>query len=214
MGVDELIAGRRHRREDPEPAEGIVARALTKGAGRNARAADAVVAVTPGDGVALELVLSALVPKADSRPLRLEIVNRDVGHLEEQREIRVEPREDQILDDLGLAVDRDRSAAGELAERNAMALAVELELDAVVDDPLPLQAVADTGVDEEVRRALLEHTGADTMLDVVSAAVLEHDGLDAFAVKEVREHQPGGTGADDRDLGAHQLEGSSSSNTR
>ena len=95
-----------------------------------------------------------------------------------------------------------------------MALAVELQLDAVVDDPLPLQAVADTGVDEEVRRALLEHAGADTMLDVVSAAVLEHDGLDAFAVEQVREHQPGGTGADDRHLGAHQLEGSSSSNTR
>ena len=56
-----------------------------------------MVAVTPGDNVALELVLRAVVPKADARPLRLEIVNGDVGHLEEQREISVEPREDQVL---------------------------------------------------------------------------------------------------------------------
>jgi hypothetical protein len=142
-------------------------------------------------------------------------VNGDVGHLEEQREISVEPRCDQVLDDLGLAVDRDRAAAGELAQWDAMTLAVELELDAVVDDSLPPQALADTGIDEQVGRSLLEHAGADTMLDVVSAAVLQHDRLDAFAVKKVREHQPGGAGADDRHLRAHQAAGGSvSSSTR
>ena len=95
-----------------------------------------------------------------------------------------------------------------------MAVAVELELDAVVDDPLPLQAVADTGADEQVRRTLLEDAGADTMLDVVSAAVLEHDRLDALSVQELRKRKPRRTGADDHDLSAHQLEGSSSSSTR
>ena len=58
---------------------------------------------------------------------------------------RVEPRGDQILDHLRLAVDDDRPAAGELAHRHVVALAVELEVDAVVDDPLAVQTLADSG---------------------------------------------------------------------
>ena len=58
------------------------------------------------------------------------------------------------------------AAARELAQRDAVALAVELQLDAVVDDALALQPLADARLDEQIDRALLEHAGADPVLDV------------------------------------------------
>ena len=167
-------------------------------------AAHAVVAVAAGDDVALQLAPAALVREADAGPLGLEIVDGDVGHLEEQRQARVEAEADQVLHDLGLAVDHDRAPAGQLAQRDPMPLAVELELDAVVDDALALQALARARLDEEIDRALLEHAGPDSLLDVVAAAGLEHDRLDALALEQLRERQPGRPGADDADLRPHQ----------
>ena len=50
---------------------------------------------------------------------------------------------------------------------------VEAQLDAVVHEPLALQAVADPGSREQIDRALLEHARADPLLDVLAAAGLD-----------------------------------------
>ena len=81
-----------------------------------------------------------------------------------------------------------------------VALAVELEVDAAVDDALAVQPLADAGVAEQVDRALLEHAGADPLLDVLARAVLEHDRLDPLAREQLREREPGRARADDGDL--------------
>ena len=88
-------------------------------------------------------------------------------------------------------------------EVDAVALALELQLDAVVDEPLAPQPLADARLDQEVDRALLEHAGADAALDVLAAARLEHDRVDPAQVQKVREHEPGRAGADDADLRPH-----------
>ncbi len=62
---------------------------------------------------------------------------------------------------------------------------------------------------EQVDGALLEHAGADAVLDVVAVARLEHDALDARDLEQAREREPGRAGADDPDLGS-QLPSSSS----
>ena len=54
---------------------------------------------------------------------------------------------------------------------------------------------------EQIDRALLQHAGADTLLDIVAAARLEHDRLDARDLEQPRQREPGGAGADDPDLG-------------
>ena len=51
-------------------------------------------------------------------------------------------RIDQVLDDLLLPVDRDR-AAGQIGQRDPVPLAVEAQLDAVVDEPLGVHARAE-----------------------------------------------------------------------
>ncbi len=71
----------------------------------------------------------------------------------------------------------------------------------MVDDPLPQEAVPDAGVDEQVRRPLLQDPRADALLDVLAAAVLEHDRLDALQLEQPGERQPGRPRADDSDLG-------------
>jgi hypothetical protein len=175
-----------------------------------------VEAVAAGDEVALELVRRAVVPERDPRPLRLDPVERDAVDLEQERRARGEARLDQVLDDLRLAVDDDRLAVRQVAERDAVPLAVELELDPVVDDPLALQAIADARGDEEIGGALLEDARTDPRLDVLAASVLENDALDALALEEPREGQPGGAGPDDADLRAQPVRqpAPSSSSTR
>jgi hypothetical protein len=208
--VDELADRGRDRREDSQPAERVLARELGEHAGRDARAADAVEAVAAGDHVALERLGRAVVAERQPGPLGLEVGDRDVVDLEQQRPAGVEPRLDQILDDLGLAVDDDR-LPGQLVERDAMTLAVELELDAVVDDSLALHPLAHPRLGEQVGGSLLEDAGADPRLYILAGAALDHHRVDALEVQEVRERQARGAGADDPDLRPRHAAPSSSS---
>ena len=56
---------------------------------------------------------------------------------------------------------------------------------------------------EQVDRALFENAGADALLHVLAALRLDHDGLDALQVEQVREQQAGRSGADDAHLRAN-----------
>jgi hypothetical protein len=66
-----------------------------------------------------------------------------------------------------------------------------------------VEPLGDVRLVEEVDRRLLENPRPDPPLDVVAAAQLEDDRLDAGQVQEVREHQPRRAGADDADLRPH-----------
>ena len=81
----------------------------------------------------------------------------------------------------------------------------------MVDDALAVHPRADARPAQQFGGARLEHPGADPGLDVLAAAVLEDDGVDALVVEQVRERQPGRAGADDPDLGPHQPSAASSS---
>ena len=52
--------------------------------------------------------------------------------------------------------------------------------------------------------ALLQHARADALLDVLAAARLEHDRVDALELEQLRQHEPGRPRAHDADLRAHQ----------
>ena len=84
-----------------------------------------------------------------------------------------------------------------------MPLAVEAQLDAVVDEALGVHPLADADLVHQVHRALLEHAGAHALLDVLAVARLEDHGLDAPQLQQPAEHQAGGAASDDRHLGTH-----------
>ena len=116
-----------------------------------------------------------------------------------------EARGYQILHDLVLSVHRDRAAAGELGEREAMAFAVELQVNAMVDESFAVHPLSDAHGTKEIHGAVLEHACALPSLDVRPVAVLDDDRVDAGTMEQVAEREPGRSGADDGDLGASPL---------
>ncbi len=145
----------------------------------------------------------AVLAVANLRLLGVKVVETDGFGLEDDLPARVEPGGDEVLDDLVLAVHRDRTPSGELVHVDAVALPTEPQLDAVMDHTLLLHTVTDTRLVQQVDRVLLQHARPDPLLDVVAAADLEHDRLDALQVQKVREHKPRRSGPDDPDLCAH-----------
>ena len=83
-----------------------------------------------------------------------------------------------------------------------MAPAFEAELDAVVDQPLGLDAICQARRAEDIDDALLEDARAHARDHILLGAILEHDRLDALLVEKMGEQQPGRSGADDADLGS------------
>ena len=127
-------------------------------------------------------------------------MHTDVAHLEEDLLARVEARLDEVLDDLVLRVDRDRTPAGEPAEIDAMAAPAEAQLDAVMDEAFALEPLAHARLDQEVDGSLLEEARADALLHVLAAVEFEHGRADALQVQQVRQQQPRRPGPDDCNL--------------
>ena len=199
VGVDQLVGERRNLGEDSQPAERIDALVRADGIGRHALPADAVEAVTAGDEVAVDVVGNAAAGERHARPVRVDAFDRDLLRLVEHRATRGSARIAQIARDLRLAIDGHRMAAQRL-QVEALDPAAEGELHAVVDQALAVQARADAGGVEQLHGAALEQPGTDPRLDVVAGPALEHDGVDAMAVQQLREQQARGARADDGDL--------------
>src|SRR4029077_5277574 len=207
VGIDDLVHRGLDLGEDPEPTEGVVALEAAEHSRGDRPAADAVEAVASGEDLALELPRPSVVDEADTRPIGRQVVPSDVAGLEEEWQPALDTRTDQILDDLRLAVNHDR-ASRELAERQAMTLALEREVDPVVHDPLTFEPDADADLAEQVGVPLLDHTGADPLLAVLAAARLDDDRLDPLGREDPGQGQPSRAGADDADLGLHSLSAS------
>ncbi len=92
--------------------------------------------------------------------------------------------------------------AGQLGERDPVVGAVEAQREPVVRQALRVEPVAEAGLAQQFDGGMLQHARADPLLDVLAAAPLEHDGVDAGPVQQVGQHEPGGAGADDADPGA------------
>ena len=202
IGVDQFVFGRRRFGQDPDPAERIFAIIGRERGGRNARPANAVKTVAAADEVAGELFLLAVVAEANFRRAAGEIVHAHVARLEQNLPAVGEPPLGQVLHHLLLAVD-GHALADELAEIDVVQGAAEGKIDAVVEHAFALHARAGAGLDQEVARPLFDQAGADAAFDVIAASVFQDDALHALEVEEMRQHQPGGPGADDTDLRAH-----------
>src|SRR5262245_65933799 len=101
-------------------------------------------------------------------------MNAHVLDLEDYLCARVDPRIDQVLDDLGLAVDRDGAPAGQFMHIDAMATPAKTQFDAVVDEPLSPHPLADARFVEDVHRALLQQARPDHALHILPAAGFDH----------------------------------------
>ena len=107
----------------------------------------------------------------------------------------------QVLENFTLGIDGDAFSAGELSEVNAVAAAFKAQLDSVVNQAFAFQAFPEAHRGEQVDRPLFEDAGPDPFLNVLSAAILDHDRLDPFEIQEVRQHKTGRSRTNDAHLG-------------
>src|SRR5205814_2452887 len=104
--------------------------------------------------------LNALVLEFHMGGSSMKIKNADILRLVDGGRAGGGARVHQVLRHLGLAVDDD-VAPGEPLEVDAKAPPGEGKLEAPVDEALGAQALADAGLVEQIRAALLEQSGAD-----------------------------------------------------
>ena len=198
--VDQLLRGRRRCGQDAEPGEGIDPLEDAQHALRDRRPADAVEAVAAGDEVAVELAHLAVIAEADRGLVAVEVVQAHGLRLEQDLAAGRQPRGDQVLHHLVLAVDRDpapagrarRSRCGGRCRRSAARSRRWTRPSRCMRSPTPVSSGG--------RRALLQHAGADALLDMPARARLQHDGLDALQMQQMRQQQAGRPGSDDPDL--------------
>src|SRR5689334_15748231 len=198
--VDQLVRYRRRVGEDAEPAERVDALVGGDAIFRNARAAHAVVAVAPGDEVALQPMLAAVLAPRHARRGGVEIVRSNLVRFVDRRAAEIAARIHEVVRDFGLAVDDDPLAARQAMQVDAMAGVAERQLDAVVEKPFATHARAYAGLVEQVGRRLLEHAGSDAAQYVLAAASFQDDVVNAGAMQQLTEQQSRRPGADDRDL--------------
>ena len=207
--IDQLMRDGPGMAQDAKPGEGVDAVINAQDVVRDRAAADAVEAVAAADEGAVQHLRHAVMGEADLRVVAGHVMHGDVRHVEQDRRIGParaggQPRGDEILHHLLLAVD-GHDLAGEIGERNAMAHAVEAQLDAMMREALRVQAVRHPRLGQRIDAALFQQPRAHALLDIAARARLQHHGLDARQMQQMRQQQPRRTRADDADLGAHEF---------
>jgi hypothetical protein len=71
-----------------------------------------------------------------------------------------------------------------------------------VDQPLAQHPFAHLCLQEQIDGSLFQNAGTNAADNVLAAAALEHDIIDAVQLQQLREQQTGRSGADDCDLGS------------
>src|SRR5215468_3446772 len=84
-------------------------------------------------------------------------------------------------------------------------LAGELQVDAAVLKPLPIEPVGQPSLAQQPHATILDHAGPLPRLTVSPAADLDHDGVHPAKRKQMRQQQPGRARPDNAYLRAHLL---------
>src|SRR6202022_1090931 len=174
VGVDELVGGRRCPGKDAEPGKGIAA---LVGFGSECRAGDAVRAIAARHELAGKGCLFAVAAVSDAGMVIVDALDRGCLGLEPDLAPVRQALFDEVLDYFLLAINGD-AATGQPAEIDAVFLAGEAQLDAVVREAFACHALAHAGRDEQIGGSLFQDTRPYSPLDVVPAAALKHDGRD------------------------------------
>jgi hypothetical protein len=143
----------------------------------------------PGDAVAVDEGDHRLVP---------DLPDPRVAHPEADIPAITRSRVGQVDEDVGLGIE-PHGRTHEMLEVDPVALAPEAQLDALVLGAMGQDATVDAGIGEEPDAVLLQDARPMGVLDLMSSTGVDGDRVDAALRQEVREHEAGGTRADDTD---------------
>jgi len=157
-------------------------------------------AVAPSNEIASQFVGYAILSKSDFRLGAIEIMHADVFDLEQDLSASGDAGIGQIFDDLVLGIDGDSFSTGEVFEIDAMTVAMEAQLDSIVNQAFTLHPLAHSHFHEQINRALLQDAGTDALLNVLAATVLDHDRVNSLQMEKVGKDETGWSGTYDSDL--------------
>jgi hypothetical protein len=161
-----------------------------------------VEAVTARDGVAADLVpFASGVGVAEHGVIAVQAGHFGRRDLELHRGAGRQPRPDQVLDDLGLRVDRDPPATSQVTEVQMVPLPRELQVDAAVLKAFGVHPLAEAHLAEQFHRAGFEQPCPLPRLAVGSTAVLHHHRVNTAQREQVGQQQASRTSADYAYLG-------------
>ena len=161
-------------------------------------------AVAARDEVAFDLMHLAIFFIAHLGVLAVETDRLHVLRLVNRGQALLGPHFHEIARHLGLAIHHHALATGKAMQVDAVALALEQQLDTVMGQAFLIHAGVGTRRLEQVHRDLFKHAGANAAQHVVGAALLEDDVVDASLVQQLAQKQARGARADDGDLSAHE----------
>ena len=172
---------------------------------RHRRAPDAVEAVARRDHVGVDVVPDTVDGELDRRCAALEIVyGYVVGGREEGFASDLTESVDEVGDDLGLPIDVG------VARRQSMEVevvrgAIEADIEPLVYQRLTMEPFGYPEFGENVDGRILDDTCTHTRANVVLGLTFEHHGVDPLAGEHVRQREPRGACADDRDLSSSRM---------
>lgn len=110
----------------------------------------------------------------------------------------------QIGGDLGLPINGDAAAAA-AQQIDTLALTVQGQFEAVMQQAFALQPLADASALQQFHTALLQYPGADARQHMLGRLPLDDDAIDAGEPQQFAQQQARWPGADDRNLRSHAL---------
>jgi len=129
-------------------------------------------------------------------------MHADAVDLKQNLAARGEASVGEILDDFMLRVDGDSLSSRQILEIDAVTASPEAQLDSIVDQAFALHPLTHSDLCEQVNRALFQYPSADAFLNVLPAAIFDHDRVNSLQMKKVGKHQTGRSSAHDSDLSA------------
>ena len=160
-------------------------------------------AIATGDEVAGEFVRHAVHRVAHARLIGVEIMHAHVLRAVDGAQASGLAGLHQVTRHLGLAVDHHMPAIAVACQVQAVALAAEEQLHAVVDQALCVHALTHTGLVQQIDGHLLQHARADPAEHVVRTLALQDHGVDARLEEQLTKQQARRACANDSDLGSH-----------
>jgi len=172
--IDQLVGCRRSLSEDAEPREGVRSFVAIQDAVGNRWQAGAVRAVAAGNEITGELLPFAMVIEVNPGRRRRHVVQAHVPGVKKDGAASLEPRVNQVFDQLVLCINGDTPATGEVMQIDAMPVSTETELDAAMNETFPLQALAYSDFRQQIDGALFQYSGAHSTLDMLPRVEIEH----------------------------------------
>ena len=127
----------------------------------------------------------------------------EIVHLKHDLSPGLQTRLHQVLYHFLLRVHGDRAATGQLGQIDAVTASAEAEPDSIMPQSFALQTLADASFDHQIDRALFQHARPHAIFNVLAAAALQNNRLNARQVQQMGEHQAGRSRPDNTDLGSH-----------